>query len=304
VAAFHRGELALQERAGERALAERNAVVVRGAVDPKARPFLAQQRMVLVGSADAGGHPWASVLFGPAGFVSTAEDGRSLELRLGEVPRHPLDALWSNLRPGGELGLLAIDPATRRRFRVNGWLAAVEAGQMIVCVEEAYPSCPKYIQGRRLVEVTPLGSTGEVQTGATLGARQRALVEAGDTFFVASRHPDRGPDVSHRGGTPGFVHLLEDGALRVPDYAGNGMFNTLGNLLVDDRAGLLFLDFTTARALQIAGRARIVFDQPEGGQPTGGTHRFWEVAVEQWRDFPLGVSYRWESLDPSRFNPR
>ena len=100
------------------------------------------------------------------------------------------------------------------------------------------------------------------------------LYEAADTFFVASAHPRRGTDVSHRGGDPGFVRMLDDHTLRVPDYAGNSMFNTLGNLHVNPRAGLLFVDFDRWRTLQLTGTATIRFDL----EP-----RAWDFRVEASR---------------------
>jgi predicted pyridoxine 5'-phosphate oxidase superfamily flavin-nucleotide-binding protein len=73
--------------------------------------------------------------------------------------------------------------------------------------------------------------------------KQQRLIREADTFFIASSHRDGGADASHRGGNPGFVHVLNETKLIWPDYSGNGMFQTLGNLAIDPRAGLLFMDF-------------------------------------------------------------
>ena len=113
-------------------------------------------------------------------------------------------------------------------------------------------------------------------------------------FFMASVHPERGADVSHRGGPAGFVRVVNDRTLRIPDYAGNGMFNSLGNLLVDNRAGLAFLDFSRERLLRISGRAEVRFDEESPEQATGGTQRFVEVSIDSWSDAPLGVVASWE----------
>jgi predicted pyridoxine 5'-phosphate oxidase superfamily flavin-nucleotide-binding protein len=300
---FHAGERAMQQRTGEGAFAARNGAIIKGTIVAGARSFLAEQRMLVVGSADGAGQPWASVLFGPAGFASS-ERGERVTLRVDQVARSAADPLWQHLRAGAGLGLLAIDPATRRRLRVNGRIATAGDDAVVLQVGEAYPNCPKYIQRRRLVALDLHGpDEPSPERGATLDARRRDLIAAADTFFIASRHPERGLDVSHRGGAPGFVRVVDERTLRVPDYAGNGMFNTLGNLAIDDRAGLLFLDFTAARALQLAGRVALRFDEDEDGQPTGGTDRFWVFSVERWLETPLGVAFTWEHLDPSRYNP-
>jgi hypothetical protein len=71
-------------------------------------------------------------------------------------------------------------------------------------------------------------------------------------------------DVSHRGGKPGFVRVDIDGGrgvLTIPDFRGNFMFNTLGNLAADPRAGLLLVGFEHGGTLQLSGRARIEWDQ-------------------------------------------
>jgi len=98
-------------------------------------------------------------------------------------------------------------------------------------------------------------------------------------------------DVSHRGGRPGFVKV-EGNRLIIPDYAGNLHFNTLGNLLVNPRAGLLFIDFSNGNVLQLCGRAEVLLDSP-AIQDFEGAERLWTLEVEQavWR--PAAVSLRW-----------
>ena len=96
-----------------------------------------------------------------------------------------------------------------------------------------------------------------MRRSSALDARTRALVAGADTFFIATWHPGGGADASHRGGRPGFVRVLDDRTLEFPDYPGNNMFNTLGNLVGHPRAGLLFVDFERGDLLQLTGRAKI-----------------------------------------------
>jgi len=131
------------------------------------------------------------------------------------------------------------------------------------------------------------------------------FVEHADTLFVASRHPTRGVDMSHRGGAPGFVRVLDPRRLRIPDYRGNGMFNTLGNFVVDDRAGLVFLDFDRGILLQMTGTVTLQFNEAEDShQPTGGTGRYWDFHLARWLEVPILTKLAWELLDFSPYNPR
>ena len=92
----------------------------------------------------------------------------------------------------------------------------------------------------------------DTQSGETLTGSLIDWIESSDTCFVASAHPDGPADVSHRGGKAGFIRVSKN-TLTVPDYPGNSMFNTLGNMALNPRAGMLFLDFQQNRQLQITG---------------------------------------------------
>ncbi len=92
--------------------------------------------------------------------------------------------------------------------------------------------------------------------------QDRAFVESADLFFLATADADGWPDVSHKGGLPGFVRILDERTLAFPSYDGNGQFRSLGNLLVNPRVGLLFIDFDRPNRMRIQGRAHI-HDEPE-----------------------------------------
>lgn len=135
------------------------------------------------------------------------------------------------------------------------------------------------------------------------GSARVTIQPSADTLFVASAHPTRGVDTSHRGGNPGFVEILNDQSLRIPDYTGNSMFNTLGNLVVNPQAGLLFLDFDRNRTLQLTGQATIQWHLERSLDTTGGTYRYWDFAIEQWLETELPQLLHWEFLDYSPHNP-
>ena len=272
---FHEGELEVQRRAGVAAGAERVGRIVRREIPPVARAFAAERRFVILGAADAGGRVWATVLHGEPGFLSVPADDRLL------VDARPAagDPLAQTLEAEADIGLLIIDPPTRRRMRINGRARPVGAGTLEVTPREVYSNCPKYIHPREV----PLSSGEEddlvVERGTTLLPAQAVRLGAADTLFIASRHPRAGADVSHRGGDPGFVRVAAPDRLYVPDYSGNMMFNTLGNIAADPRAGLLLIDFRTGGTLQITGRAAIVWEDP--ALPTfPGAQRLVELDIE------------------------
>jgi len=302
---FHEGERYVQERAGEREVAVRNGWLVAEAIPVRAIPFLAQQRMLAIGSVDEHGAVSASVVFGVPAFAYSP-DGLSVVLDRTRTHASPGDPVWNNLRVGVAVGLLAIELGSRRRLRINGVVSTLDAARIEVSVREAYPNCPKYIQRRHLRE-EPGIRRSESQphaSGVSLDEARSLVVERIDTFFVASRHPMRGLDVSHRGGTPGFVRVLDPIRLRIPDYGGNGMFNTLGNFTVDDRAGLVFVDFDRGSLLQMTGTAAVHFDEAEDPrQPTGGTGRYWDFHVDRWLESAIPTPIASELLDYSVHNP-
>ncbi len=300
---YHEGELLVQQRTGEELQAKRNAGVISDRIIPGAIPFIAQQSMVVLGSVDADRNVWASALFGRPGFVSAAHD-RAVDFDLSQAGYDEQDPLWANIAGDPRIGMLAIELATRRRLRVNGNLTRVNDEKLRLDVIEAYGNCPKYIQRGHIVQRWGEPGDGiEPSSGGILSPSQQASIGAADTFFVASAHPDRGVDLSHRGGNPGFVQVLDERTLRVPDYAGNSMFNTLGNFVANPRAGLLFIDFDANRTLQLVGRPEIRWDFDESSNRTGGTRRYWDFTVERWLERPLPYHIEWELLDYSPFNP-
>jgi predicted pyridoxine 5'-phosphate oxidase superfamily flavin-nucleotide-binding protein len=285
--AFHAGEVEVQARLRVRESAERVGRTFASEIPPAAEGLLASQRMAVAASLDEQDRPWASLLTGPAGFIRAA-DSRLLHLAVAPAPGDPLTA---NLQARPELGLLVIDPRTRRRLRFNG-RGLLSPDGLFLLADQVYGNCTKYIQKRRLVGESD-EKPGEVLRSSSLDARTRTFVARADTFFVATWHPAGGADASHRGGRPGFVRVRDERTLEFPDYPGNNMFNTLGNLVGHPRAGLLFVDFERGDLLQLTGRAEIRWEPRT-------TVR---VAVEDVLETPGGSSLRYELVEPSPANP-
>lgn len=302
---FHEGERAVQARAGEGAIAQRNASVIGNTVIAGARPFIEKQVMVATTHRDGHGRLWAGLQFGAPGFARSL-DGRAIALHRPEAERQADDPLWQDLTPDARLGLLFIELSSRRRYRVNGHVEQLDSTGLRLAIAEAFPNCPKYIQRRQ-----PRGTAGSASSEAANATRGHllndaamALLSAADTLFVASGAPDGHLDASHRGGPRGFIEVLANHRLRVPDYAGNSMFNTLGNLALDPACGLVVPDFETGRLLHLTGEARLLWRQPDPRGLTGGTGRFWEFEVHEWLLRKGAAPLGWEYLDASPFLPQ
>jgi uncharacterized protein len=213
--------------------------------------------------------------------------------------------LWGNLQADDHVGVLVIDLQSRRRLRVNGQ-GHFASGTLTISVEQSYVNCPKYIT-RREFEVAPRVSLvvkrGALQ-GRKLGKAQTALLRATDVLFLATGHPNRGADASHRGGNPGFVEVVDENTLRIPDYSGNSLFNTLGNLLVDAHFGMLVPDFRGGRMLQLTGTARVNWSVADPAQCSGGTGRFVEFQIEEWRERAIAAKSTDAALELSPYNPK
>ena len=274
---FHDGELAVQERAGARSDAARlsgmlDPVELRGGIVA----FLAGRSFAVITARDPVGRLWTSPLAGTPGFLD-ATSSSTLTIRTWPGEGDPLHGL-----PEGQpAGLIVIEFAARRRVRINGTLTGVRDGELSIEVEQAYGNCPQYIQQRLLVPGAPgQADARDVRRDIALGSDDIELIRSADTFFLGTTHPARGSDASHRGGPAGFVRADGDG-LWWPDYPGNNMFNSLGNLAIDPTAALLFPDFSSGRTLQLSGIAAVEWGEPGTPGDDGGTGRGVRFTVER-----------------------
>lgn len=301
---FHEGERAVQARTG---VAERMAQfgprVIRDAMPDQHRAFFAQLPFVMVGTVDGAGQPWASVLAAPPGFIQSP-DARTLVLSARPVLGDPLEQTLAN---GAAIGLLGLEPHTRRRNRMNGIVQGVNATGFGVQLQQSFGNCPKYIQAREPVYLPDRQARQPViHNSSQLDAAARRMVEAADTLFIATAYSGDasvagaagGVDVSHRGGKPGFVRVDSDGTLTMPDFLGNYFFNTLGNLTVNPRAGLLFMDFDNGDLLYLAVEAEIVWDSTEL-HAFEGAQRLVRFHVTKVRRLEAALPFSWGSAELS-----
>ncbi|WP_217351169.1 2Fe-2S iron-sulfur cluster-binding protein [Thalassospira marina] len=352
---WHEGERALHQHLGitdrMEGIGSRN---IRDHLIEQHSTFYAQLPFIVLGSVDANNDVWATLRAKPAGFMHASDD-KTLHVALPASTDDPAQQGMGNNAP---IGLLGIEPETRRRNRMNGFVKNARDSGFDIAVHHSFGNCPQYIRLRDHYfidsdsdtnsnhddDTPPKGAIpGHRHETATLDDTAKAIIANADTFFVAS-YADRplatdanthapkpvaafpgsnqhapgglqtqatqhatntaGPntatrrevDVSHRGGQPGFVRIDDDGGLTIPDFAGNLFFNTLGNILMSGRAGLVFVDFATGTLLQLTGKAELLIDSTET--------RYFQGAERLWRFYPTrvirrenAIALRWRNRD-------
>jgi len=284
-------------------MAEVGRRVIRDYMPDQHRAFFAQLPFVILGAVDGHGDPWATLLAQAPGFMQSPAP-KLLRINSSLDPKDPATA---GLVDGGSVGLLGMEPATRRRNRMNGTISDCTPGGFSINVVQSFGNCPQYIQARDFEFTRDPASLPQAPPLLMdkLSGDARALIAGADTLFVASYvdGPDgqREVDVSHRGGRAGFVRIEEDDSMTVPDFAGNLFFATLGNFLINPRAGLVFVDFETGDLLQMSGRAKVIIESPEIAA-FQGAERLWSFTPERIVYRHGAVALRW-TLQENGWSP-
>lgn len=312
---FHAGEQQVQACFGlQERMQQAGRMAIRSFMPPQHRELFEKLPLVFLGALDAGQQPWASPRVGLPGFVTTPSDTQ-LYIHAGALPHDPL----AGLQVGQDVGLLGLEFETRRRNRVSARLTAIHPQGLELEVKQSFGNCPKYIQTRFLqapsaqaVRAQLLQTRAGTFSPATdleiLGPEHQQLIRQSESFFIASvyQEPDTGnhqasnlgADVSHRGGYPGFVKVEAGRVLTFPDFSGNRYFNTLGNLSLNPRAGLLFLDYPRGDLLYLTGQAEILWSGPQV-EAFAGAERLVRFTLRQGRFVPGGMPWRWHLGDYS-----
>ena len=296
---FHPGEKEIQSRLGlEEKMEDLGRRMIRDHMPEAHQAFFSGLPLLIVGTIDPVGRPWASALAGEPGFVRAA-GSRALD-----VTARPIygDPLGESLVDGTDLGALGLEFQSRRRNRVNGKVSRRNPDGFQIQVAQSFGNCPKYIQARQPVPGGGVESIGEkrpVHRAEALTKDQAAIVARADTLFIASQFSEdaadwsHGVDVSHRGGKPGFVLVAHETLLLLPDYSGNCMFNTLGNIAVNPKCGLLFIDFDSGDTLQLMGEAEILWEPAHTGR-FPGAKRVLAFSVEEALQIERALPFTWE----------
>ena len=297
---FHRGEKSLQEKTGERSIAQRNERYVSDSLSVDAAAFVSEKKLVNIAISDASGDLWSYFISGEAGFI-VANSVRQVTLIKSQIVA--TSTFWTIIAKAEAeqlIGMMIIDLTSVQRMRINGRIKRVTENEIIIDIEEVCPNCPKYIQQRKPAKSLPTYPEFAPLAGTNLSQDVIELIQRSDTFYVASRHASGGHDASHRGGDPGFVNV-EGNTLIIPDYMGNSMFMTLGNFVKDATAGIAFVDFDAGSQLNLTGSVEIKFDDSTAHDGTTG--RYWMFTVKKWLWEPFHPQQHWELVRYSRFNP-
>lgn len=301
---YHTGEREIQHLIGEVQIANRNGSVITNTIIKGAINFIEKQPMAIVSSKSSVGEIWVSLLIGDFGFTKVP-DPNSIVFHRDSITSNPGDIFYDNIQHHAQIGSLFIELDTRRRFRING-VCSLHGSEIAIRIEEAYPNCPKYIQ-RRVISLPDYfqKTVSATVEGNYLTEAERLWIQDADTFFVGSCSAEGKLDASHRGGNPGFIEILEDGSLKIPDFSGNSLYNTFGNIFQNPNAGLVFIDFEKGQTLQLTGKASLLFDQLSESDllKTNGTGRFWIFNTSRWIRTIDHHKVEWKFLEYSPFNP-
>ncbi|KAI0129520.1 hypothetical protein BJ170DRAFT_666875 [Xylariales sp. AK1849] len=230
------------------------------------------------------------------------------------------------VRPEGRhvLSALSIDLETQDRVKIAGLFVAgaartSEVGvgnvQMAFHVEESLGNCPKYlnlkkISPHRALPHLSLSRQGTV-AGLPLSKEAVALIGKSDLFFISSKHghEKQTMDTNHRGGPRGFVRIFRNDlpanggvSLIYPEYSGNRLYQTLGNLRTDPLAGLVFPDFDTGDVLYLTGRATVLIGD-SAAVYLPHTKLAVKIDVDEAKFVEEGLSFRGTAVGYSSYNP-
>jgi predicted pyridoxine 5'-phosphate oxidase superfamily flavin-nucleotide-binding protein len=143
----------------------------------------------------------------------------------------------------------------------------------------------------------------EAIVGDTIGPNDRAFIEQSDMFFLATADEEGRPNCSYKGGEPGFVRVVDEDTIAFPNYDGNGMYLSMGNLLANPHVGLLFIDFEMGHRMRLNGVASVDENDPLLAEYPEAQ---FIVRVRARQVFPNCPRYihRYRLVERSRFVPK
>ncbi|KAJ6095760.1 Riboflavin synthase-like beta-barrel [Penicillium sp. IBT 16267x] len=284
--------------------------------------FLQRAPLIALGTIDAEGRPWSTLWGGQAGFAGPITDSiiglRTLVDSKGDpVVKELLDnqnrSINENVVPseGKMVSGLAIDLENRLRVKLFGRMMAgslndgnVALAQLVVNIEQSLGNCPKYMNKKHIVpaqsDPTILSDTPQLTQAAI------ELLSRADMIFVSSAHGKTDMDTNHRGGPPGFVRVESNdprGAVLVyPEYSGNRLYQTLGNLQLNPRAGWVIPDFESGDVLYVTGNTQILIGK-EAAEVLPRSNLAIRLTITAARYVQNGLAFRGVPGELSPYNP-
>ncbi|ATY58921.1 oxidoreductase FAD-binding domain-containing [Cordyceps militaris] len=283
---------------------------------------VAASPLLAVGTLDAEGRPWTTLWGGAPGAAEpVAPDVLGVSTGVDTAHDPVYGALWGDARGAGGVvqpakmaAALAIDLETRDRVKLMGAVVAGSADttagtlQMALLVQGSLGNCPKYLNRKRVAPRAygPDTALLVAEDGRVLPTEATRLLDRADLFFLSSTDGET-MDTNHRGGPPGFVRVLrneaDEAVIVYPEYSGNRLYQTLGNLHVNPLVGLVVPDFATADVLYLTGRASLLVGAAAAAIMPRTTLAV-QVTIRAARFVRAGLPLRGvASLEPSPYNP-
>ncbi|KAH7346628.1 oxidoreductase-like protein [Rhexocercosporidium sp. MPI-PUGE-AT-0058] len=290
---------------------------------PQAANTLIGAPLIALGTLDEQGRPWTTVWGGEAGFSRAIAQGIIGVRTTVDRENDPVVKVLMGDKADGEViqvqgtgkmvSGLTINLETRKRVKlygrmVAGALAATEEGigevQLVVKIEQSLGNCPKYLNKKQIVPHIPQPKLVSSDLKLPQGAID--LLAKADLFFISSSNHESDMDCNNRGGPPGFVRILSntesDVTLVYPEYSGNRLYQTLGNLRTTPRAGLILPDFETGNALYVTGTTEILVGK-DAAEVISHTNLAVKIKVEATRFVSDGLAFRGQNGESSPYNP-
>ncbi len=292
---FHSGELTAQIRAGQTAEAESLGPVVKPFLAEGGRSLIDSARIAVATTIGSNGAPVLSLLAVDAGeFGALGSSG----LTIPRAAVSPEDAFFDNLRRDRRIGLVYLDPQTRRRFRVNGEVVDSRTDPLEVSILEAFPNCKKYLVRQEVTASTQVAAKAATR-GRSIRRADAALLCQASLVFVGTANPQGQLDAATRSGDPGFIREVARNTFEIPDFAGNAMYQTIGNLLLEPRASIGFI--AGDEFVVLTGSSTTHWE--DEAERSGGNGRFWRFTPSSWRRVPLPMPVELSGYDRSRHTP-
>jgi len=290
--------------------------------------MLQKGSLLALGTLDNHERPWVTLFGGSPGFSEPLGGGFVGTRTLVDSENDPVvqalvgdakDGEMSQPKDGGKmLAGLAIDLMTRKRVKIGGRMVAgtvkevnveFEDGaepqkqsqiQLVTKIEESLGNCPKYLNQ---YEIRPALVKAElVSSGSSLSDEGKTLTQRADMFFLSTSTPID-MDVNHRGGAGGFVRVISSTCIAYPEFSGNRLYQSLGNLQINPKIGITFPDYGTGDVLYITGTTEILVGA-EAEKLLPGSNLAVKIEISEARYVKQGLSFRGVPKIPSPYNPR
>ncbi|KAK4155716.1 hypothetical protein C8A00DRAFT_31469 [Chaetomidium leptoderma] len=279
--------------------------------------------LLAVGTVDDQGRPWTSIWGGERGFAQpVAQNILGIQSLVDKTHDPVVQALLGKatkgevLRPenGRTMSALSIDLDSRDRVKVAGKMAVgTVAGrpdndtigevQIAMAIQESLGNCPKYLNKKAIRAHIP--SPELVSSSLPLPPDALALIEKADMFFLSSTNGQT-MDTNHRGGPAGFVRVVSnsptDVVLAYPEFSGNRLYQTLGNLHTNPLIGIAIPDYSTSDVLYLTGSTQLLVGAAAASLMPH-TNLAVKITVDSARFIKDGLPVRGTPLEPSPYNP-